>query len=920
MTAVDPDADRRDVGTVRLPVAVDATPPPTETPQSVADTARAGHDFPKPGETFLGFRLEEELGRGAFGRVFLARQGDLAGRPVALKVAYDLGFESRTLAQLQHTNIVPVHSVHRAGRLQAVCMPYFGRATLARVVEKTHRGLPSSAREMVSTIVVRAEGTVRVNPDAGRPLPPATDAPPVGWAKLDGLSYVEAVLWVGAELADGLAHAHDRGILHRDLKPANVLLTDDGRPMLLDFNLAEDTKLRGTADGAGVGGTLPYMAPEQLRGFRHDPPPPLDGRADVYALGVLLFELLAGKHPFPHRPGPGRAVLRDMLADREAGAPPLRVHNPAVSPAAEAVVRTCLAPRPADRYPSMAALRDDLRRHLDHKPLLHAPNPSARERVRKWARRNPKLTSAAAVGTATGLLVALAAGGAAIAYDRQQAAHCRAALLDHREAVQDARLAAVRGERGRPDVEAQLAALVAVPARYAAAPQSDDWLSSPAVRRLSEADRATVRREVGEAFLLQAAANARLARGADRDRHLTDADVQLAAAGRHADHLPWAVAQQAADLAAVRGSPDAPALQSRADAVPPATPRDLVMKASRLVGRGQARDALPLLLTATQQEPQDVAAWFLRAAAHADLGQADLAAAGFGTCLALKPGLVAAWVNRGVQYARGRHHHLARADFDTALTLNPDEPRAYLERGLARDQAGDTPGAVADLGRAADYPEAGPLAVFRRADVRRKAGDAAGAAADAAEGFRRPPRLPIDWVARAEMRLKFPDPARTDRQRAEDALADVQGAFALDPDFPPARQMAAHLLSEKLGRPAEAVAMLDALVSARPLWAPALAGRAVLHARLGDRDRAVADARAALRADASAATRYQAAGAFARFHHNPDDKREALALLNSALRTGYGLDKLAADPELDGLRADPEFRQVVAQAKAAARR
>src|SRR5206468_1741103 len=125
---------------------------------------------------------------------------------------------------------------------------------------------------------------------------------------LQGLSFVQAVLWLASRLADGLAHAHERGILHRDLKPANILLTDEGQPMLLDFNLAEDTKRRPTASAALLGGTLPYMAPEQLRALQGGHRP-LDGRSDLYALGVILFELLTGRHPFRFRSGPPRDVL-----------------------------------------------------------------------------------------------------------------------------------------------------------------------------------------------------------------------------------------------------------------------------------------------------------------------------------------------------------------------------------------------------------------------------------------------------------------------------------------------------------------------------------------------------------------------------------------------------------------------------------
>jgi serine/threonine protein kinase len=205
------------------------------------------------------------LGRGAFGRVFLARQSDLSGRPVALKLACDVVSESRSLAQLQHTNIMPVYSYHRANTLQAVCMPFLGRVTFADLLRsyRTDNRLPDTGRQLRS--IVAETSMRRSSPDLmiGDPSPvPIT----IGndWVKLEHWDYVRSIIWFGAQLAEGLAHAHSRGILHRDLKPANVLLTDDGQPMLLDFNLAADLK---KARSGHVGGTLPYMAPEHLEAF-----------------------------------------------------------------------------------------------------------------------------------------------------------------------------------------------------------------------------------------------------------------------------------------------------------------------------------------------------------------------------------------------------------------------------------------------------------------------------------------------------------------------------------------------------------------------------------------------------------------------------------------------------------------------------
>jgi serine/threonine protein kinase len=271
-------------------------------------------------------------------------------------------------------------------------MPYCGHTTLASVsvALRGQAALPASGQYLVQAL--QANKAEEPGPDAECP-PPSRAA----LKTLGRLTYVQAVLWLGARLADGLAHAHERGILHLDLKPANVLLGDDGQPILLDFNLAQDTKVRSTPAAAQPGGTLPYMAPEQIDAFRSSKPAgagrhSLDGRADLYALGTLLFELLSGRLPFEALRGPIDEVLPRLQEQRRQPPPSLRAANPAVSPAVEAIVRRCLEPDRERRYPSARALAEDLDRHLDDLPLRHTREPSRCERLSKWARRHPCLT------------------------------------------------------------------------------------------------------------------------------------------------------------------------------------------------------------------------------------------------------------------------------------------------------------------------------------------------------------------------------------------------------------------------------------------------------------------------------------------------------------------------------------------------
>src|SRR5262249_13756762 len=143
-----------------------------------------------------------------------------------------------TLAQMQHTNIVPIYSVHIVGPLQVVCMPYFGSITLARIISDLGQAAhppPSTGRELLRPLyeprVITAEPQFEDTWIPASGPRPRTVAPesPANLDRLAGMTHVEVALWLTARIGNGLAHAHERGILHCDLKPANVLLTNDGQ-------------------------------------------------------------------------------------------------------------------------------------------------------------------------------------------------------------------------------------------------------------------------------------------------------------------------------------------------------------------------------------------------------------------------------------------------------------------------------------------------------------------------------------------------------------------------------------------------------------------------------------------------------------------------------------------------------------------
>ena len=331
----------------------------------------------------------------------------MADRPVALKVTRRGSREPQTLARLQHTHIVPVHShrIDTASGLHLLCMPYFGRITLARILADAEVQVADAGAALAEALdrLERRDPALRQYPGPRQAPTAYAGSHSAAPDRTDGRrlrrSYVRAIAWWGARLAEALDHAHDRGVLHRDIKPSNVLVTSDGMPMLLDFNLAREPVLEDgiAAASATLGGTIDYMAPEHLKALAEGCSDRVDGRADLYGLGVVLYEALIGQRPFAS-PRKGSSVMEALLraADERCRAEPsLRDSHPEVPPALEAVILHCLDPEPDKRYQSAGELAADLQAVADDLPLRHAHEPW-RSKTWGWLRRRRRSLAMAA--------------------------------------------------------------------------------------------------------------------------------------------------------------------------------------------------------------------------------------------------------------------------------------------------------------------------------------------------------------------------------------------------------------------------------------------------------------------------------------------------------------------------------------------
>src|SRR5262245_2282846 len=385
-----------------------------------------------PGQTFGAYRIEGEVGRGGMGVVYAATHRAL-GKRVALKVLPVRGpreagqlerflREAQTAAGLHHTNIVPVFDVGQAHGTPYYAMQYIEGRGLDRVLPGAAPGPAPQQTVALADGSPRGGGPAPAAPAAGQAVGGATavPGPPVGPA-----AFCRWVAALAAQAADGLAYAHQRGVVHRDIKPSNLLLDPQGVLWITDFGLARrDADPALTRSGA-ILGTPRHMPPGRAGAARR----PVDHRTDVYSLGATLYELLAGRPAFDG-PTPLDVVLQVI------GRPPVppRRLNRAVPRDLETVVLKAMAKRPADRYQTAADLAADLRRFLALEPI-RARRIGPVGRAVRWCRRNPRL----AAGSAAALAVVL---GLSALYYRSllvENANTQAALDEARKNAEESR-------------------------------------------------------------------------------------------------------------------------------------------------------------------------------------------------------------------------------------------------------------------------------------------------------------------------------------------------------------------------------------------------------------------------------------------------------------------------------------------------
>ncbi len=874
--------------------------------------SRVDRAWPDVGQRLSGFELVALLGKGAFSRVFLARQLSLAGRYVAVKVVDRPLREPSYLARLQHTGIVPLYSYHRIDGLWMLCMPYAGAATLADWLDQSNEPSSRDGQSLITTVHFAQHRLTVAQPSAASGAADSLSDNErhslrlwnaAGSQPLDGLRRLNASrfgVWLLRRLASALAHAHERGIVHGDLKPANILVRNDGEPALIDFNLS---RAAGTELETWIGGTLPYMAPEQLRGLLGQPEA-VGPAADVFALGTIMYEVVEGRSPFSAPLSAAHTDVAAAIEQRRATRP--FSSSSVATPGLQSIVRKCLSPEIRDRYPTASELLEDVEREFAYRTLRHARESLWRSRLPKLVTRHPRVFSVGPVAMVAASLIVAAALGWWSWRDsslRLAAAASAQSYTASSEAL-IAELAAATSSELPETIQRIDHSL-----KHFIDDKTDTIRETKELGRLSAVDRSRIEKALFDQALLVGIASLDMAssypESSQRTNYATAANRYLKWCGLFRVHArassSWFIEQ--ARLAELHSQPElAKTLRLSGLRLNAGDSLDRVLEAQRLLREHHPGRAMDRLREITVLPQPVVLFWLTLGRAQMDVDSLDDAKLSFTQVIGALPDSPMGYFNRGLVQHRQRQYAQAISDFSVAIDRDANLLSGWVNRALARSENGLITDAIADLDVALTIaPESNRL-LLMRSRMLRQAGRTREAQDDFEHALRHPPTRVEDWVSRALARLPK-DPTS--------ALADLTQARTLEPTSPQVLQNMAHVQSEHLHQVDEAIQSLSLLLTADPSIEQAWAGRSVLYARQRSAVKALADVEQ-LRSrfpKLMPASRYQIACVHALIaDQRPESRSDAIRFLAGAIRVGYGTELLDSDPDLENIREMDDFK------------
>lgn len=853
-------------------------------------------EWPEPGFVVGDFEIQEPIGAGSFSRVYLAIQNSIGKRRVVLKFTSMPQQEPEWLGRFQHSNIVPVYSVHKWNDLSVLCMPYCGRLTLADLLS---RGITSTQIDLQGMMdTVRSIDTSDVDhiprqptfEGNNKPTPElqldyeATSAPRTEQPSIPKTRQVTLSLF--QSLAAALHHAHNHGVVHGDIKPANILIRLDGEPALFDFNLAQGVDVQLTS----VKGSLPYFAPEQLIGWANQRPC-MSVSTDIYALGLVFFEFLTGRLPeiFRQPMETSGTELREAAQNRGSFDWTREVAE--LPKGVQSILLKMLSRDVDRRYANAGEIERDLNAELSYLPLPHADEPLSNRIKKRIVKYRSPLSIATLATLVIGLLVTVTIGG------YRWTSHTRKtnAIAVAKSFVMDSQssLANLYSARGTID-HTRLGDCIDVAERYDSMLFQGDKTASQWLDK-------DLQKDVKEAWTLHLLLTSfaleretELNKKSLQDPSKSNAIANIRDVSEQVRRLYSDCKQSLGKgLAALPNLPDWTDMQ-------------IGYLGSMIHGELGDWKTSQAYLDLAEIKPDHMGLyWFMQGRNQLMLGDAEGAYVSFSLAINDKPDFVSALVGRGFASIKKGQMKSAVSDFDSAIKIQPEDAHLYEHRSSAKSLAGDLQGALEDtewiLRR--DSTRAAIrvmryrllLALDRNTEAESEWSYVLGCE----------PILASDYLVRAVERIK---------NQPNEAWDDLMRAGELDPSSTVVWQNKAYLASEVMKDDAKAIQCLDKVLELQPYNIEGLSGRAVLHARAGNSELATKDIVNALKLGGSNAgpTEYHAACVFALLaKYDPPYQDQANRYLARALHHGYGLELLESDPDLANLRESQAFREIL---------